>query len=196
MCSQLFAAIILAGGAGTRIGHRQKASLELDGRTLLTHALAAVAGASQIVVVGDPTKTAAPVQFIRETPPYGGPAAALLAGLANLPPAIITVVVLAVDMPRVTSGTVQRLLKAQPGHDGAALVDADGRRQIAMAVNAVRLRSVTELSWPSGSHPGHSSAHGLSLSRLLAPLDLRSVETVGDESRDIDTWTDLSDLQS
>ena len=35
----------------------------------------------------------------------------------------------------------------------------------------------------------------MALHRLLAPLDLADVPTVGDEAVDIDTWADLRDLR-
>ena len=46
-------------------------------------ALAAVACAGRIVVVGPPQETSRPVDFVREDPPLGGPAAGLLAVVAG-----------------------------------------------------------------------------------------------------------------
>ncbi len=67
-------------------------------------------------------------------------------------------VVLAVDMPRVTPHTLRRLRLATAGHDGSALVDATGRRQLAMAldVGALRAAASTYQAW-----------HGLPLRDLL-----------------------------
>ena len=119
-----FAAVVLSGGTGARLGGADKAALEVGGRTLLVRALEAVAGAEEIVVVGptvgivDPA--AAAVRFVVEDPPGGGPAAGLLAGLAALAPGSPLVVVLAVDMPYVGPATVARLLDA---------LAADGRRR-------------------------------------------------------------------
>jgi molybdopterin-guanine dinucleotide biosynthesis protein A len=131
--SVTWAAVILTGGTAMRLGGRDKASLEVAGRSLLEHALAAVAGAGEVVVVG-PQVPAIDVPFVREDPPGGGPLAGVAAGVAHLAPGHDRVVVLAVDMPGVTPGTVARLLAASADGDAAWLVDEDGRRQLAGAV--------------------------------------------------------------
>ena len=186
-----FAAVILAGGTGARLGGADKASLDLGGRSLLRHAVDAAAAATRIVVVGDPVEppllATTPVHFVREEPAYGGPAAALLTGIGLLPSDAVTVVVLAVDMPLVTAATVTRLLDAARESHGAALVDPAGRRQLAMALDLARLREVA---------PPPGTWHGLPLRRLLAALDLVAVEPLGEEGRDVDVWSDLHDLRN
>ncbi len=74
--SAAFSAVVLAGGTAARMGGADKAGIELGGRTLLEHALDAVVDAVEVVVVGDPVPTDLPATFVREDPPYGGPAAA------------------------------------------------------------------------------------------------------------------------
>ncbi len=180
------AAVILAGGTGARLSGAEKARLELEGRTLLDHALDAVADSGRVVVVGDRVAGLETVGFVREDPAYGGPAAALLTGIASLPEGFTSVVVLAVDMPRVTPATVLRLVAAADGHDGAALADSRGRQQLALVLDLARLRAVA---------PAVGSWHGLPLRKLLAPLVLNAVPALGDEGRDVDTWTDLRDLR-
>jgi molybdopterin-guanine dinucleotide biosynthesis protein A len=182
----VFSAVVLAGGTAARMGGADKAGIELDGRTLLQHALDAVVDAVEVVVVGDPVPTDVPATFVREDPSYGGPAAALLTGLGALLEAAPTVVVLAVDMPRVTPHTLHRLRLATAGHDGSALVDATGRRQLAMALDVGALRAAAST---------YRAGHGLPLRDLLAPLDLVEVAATGDEGRDVDTWSDLRDLR-
>jgi CTP:molybdopterin cytidylyltransferase MocA len=93
--------------------------------------------------------------------------------------------VLAVDMPRVTAYTMRRLRDATVGHDGAFLVDADGRRQLAGVLDAGRLAEV---------RPDLEGQHNMPLHRLLAPLDLAAVDATGDEAVDVDSWADLRDL--
>ncbi len=180
-----FGAVVLAGGRGSRLGGADKASLEVDGRTLLAHALDAVADAGEVVVVGEAVPTSRPVRFVVEEPRYGGPVAALLAGCDALPRSTRTVAVLAVDMPRVAATTLARLRAAARGRDGAALVGPDGRRQVALVLDRARLDAVA---------PDREARHGLALGRLLAPLDLAAVPATGDEHRDVDTWSDLRDL--
>jgi molybdopterin-guanine dinucleotide biosynthesis protein A len=180
-----FAAIVLAGGRAERLDGADKASVEYRGRTLLEHAIEALADAAEVVVVGDPVPTTRPVTFTREDPPYGGPVAALLSGRDALLGSPRTLGVLAVDMPLVTAWTFRRLHQAVDGHDGAFLTDADGRRQLAGVLQVHRLDAV---------RPDLEAQHGMALRALLADLDLALVPPVGDEGRDVDTWADLRDL--
>jgi len=180
-----FAAIVLAGGRAVRLDGADKASVEYLGRTLLEHALDALVDASEIVVVGDPVPTERPVTFTRESPRYGGPAAGLLTGIDALLDLPAYVAVVAVDMPRLTMGTLRRLTEAGSGRDGAVLVGPDGRRQLALVVSSERLQGV---------RPDHEHQHDLALWRLLAPLDLVEVSSLGEEHRDLDSWADLRDL--
>lgn len=179
-----FAAIVLAGGRAERLDGVDKASVEYHGRTLLEHALAALAHASEVVVVGDPVPTSRPVTFVRESPRYGGPVAALLTGRDALLTPAATLGVLAVDMPRVTPWTFRRLQHAADGRDGAFLTDADGRRQLAGVLDTARLDAV---------RPDPRAQDGMALRSLLATLDLTLVPPVGAEGRDIDRWEDLRD---
>jgi molybdopterin-guanine dinucleotide biosynthesis protein A len=178
-----YAAVILAGGTAVRMDGVDKAGVEYAGDTLLEHALRAVADAAEVVVVGEQVPTSRPVTFVREDPPLGGPAAGLLAGVAALARVPRAVLVLAVDMPFVSVETFRRLVAAAEGHDGAFLVDAAGRRQLAGVLDpAVLARARPD------------DPYGLPLHRLLQTFDLATVAALGDEARDIDTWTDLRDL--
>jgi len=177
-----WAAVILAGGTAVRLDGADKAALELAGRSLLEHALAAVVVADEVVVVGAEVPTSRPVTFTRESPAGGGPLAALCAGVAALARRPELVVVLAVDMPHVTADTVDRLVAAARGADGAWLVDACGRRQLAGAVPCER---VLELSEPHGKPMRALSASG-------AAVD---VPASGDEAADVDTWADVARLR-
>ncbi|OMH24781.1 hypothetical protein BKD30_07130 [Tersicoccus phoenicis] len=105
------AAVVLAGGRGSRLGGVDKAALTLDGRRLLDRVLDAVEPVATVVVVGpEPaaprrgapggtggdagyagdadagpgTGTEPIVRYVRDDPPFGGPAAATAAGLAAL----------------------------------------------------------------------------------------------------------------
>lgn len=180
-----FGAVVLAGGSAVRLGGVDKASVEYAGRTLLAHALDAVAEASEVVVVGDPVTTDRPVTFTRESPAFGGPVAGLLAGRDALAGPVDLLAVLAVDMPRVGPATFRRLRAAAAGRDGAFLTGADGRRQLAAVLATAALDAV---------RPEGGAEHGLALHRLVAGLDLAAVMAEGAEGRDVDTWADLRDL--
>lgn len=177
--------IILTGGGAVRFGGVDKASIEVAGSTLLEHALGALSGIPEVVVVGDPVPTSRPVTFLREDPPEGGPAAGLLAGLGGFPLSPRRVVVLAVDMPLVTAATVRRLMAAagEGSEDGALLLDGDGRRQYLCAV----YRTAALLD----GAPPLSEQHGLPMRRLVAGLRLSEVAARDDEAQDVDTGEDL-----
>lgn len=177
-----WAAVVLAGGTAVRLDGADKAALEIGGRSLLEHALAAVAAAGEVVVVGDPVPTSRPVTFTRESPVGGGPLAALCAGVAALAGRPALVVVLAVDMPHVTAATVQRLLAAVGGSEGAWLVDEGGRRQLAGAV-------------PRALVTGFTKPHGLPMRALSASPRATDVTATGDEAADVDTWADVARLR-
>lgn len=181
-----FSGVVLAGGTAARMDGIDKASLEVGGRTLLDLAVDAFVDADEVVVVGPRTvPTTRPVTFTREDPPRGGPVDGLLTGVDALLRRPTLVGVLAVDMPRVSAYTMRRLREAAAGRDGAFLVDADGRRQLAGVLDAARLARV---------RPDLESQHGMSMRRLLDGLDLAVVDATGEEARDVDTWTDLRDL--
>jgi molybdopterin-guanine dinucleotide biosynthesis protein A len=168
-----------------------KASIELDGVTLLERALAATMAAVEVVVVGAEVPTSRPVTWTREDPAGGGPAAGLLAGLERFsrPPDLVCA--LAVDMPKVDGGTVARLtwaVESDPAADGAVLVDPDGRRQ--------PLAAVYRLSALQAARPAsREDEHGLAVRRLVGAFRLVDVPAVGDEARDVDSWSDLHDLR-
>lgn len=180
-------AVVVAGGGAARMGGVDKASIEVDGVTLLEHVLAALSGVGEVVVVGDPVPTSRPVTFTREDPPGGGPAAALLAGLRSFARRPERVVVLAGDLPRVTDGTVDRLAAAVGETDGAVLVDPGGRSQYLCA--SYRVAALLAAAPPYGEE------HGLPMHRLLSSLRLTEVPVVGDEAADVDTWADLRALE-
>lgn len=128
----MFDAIVLAGGSSTRFGGRDKASIEINGTSLLERALRATAGAETIVVVGPARAVDRDVVWAMENPSGTGPAAAIGAGLEYV--ASDVVVVLAVDMPLMSPAAVDRLLASLDGHDGACFVDEHDRVQHLAAV--------------------------------------------------------------
>ena len=177
-----WAAVILSGGAASRLGGTDKGAVEHAGRSLLARALDAVAGAAEVVVVGAEVDTPHPVRFAREDPPGGGPLAGTAAGVAALTPGHDRVVVLAVDMPHVTADTVARILSAAEGADAAWLTDAEGRRQLAGAVRPSLV-------------PPPGQAHGAPMRRLMTAGTVHDVPAVADEADDVDTWEDLHRLR-
>lgn len=177
-----FAAIVLSGGKGTRLGGSDKSALVVDGASLLERALAATASATETIVVGDPTTTSRTVTWAREHPAGGGPAAGLYAGLDALAGSPDLVAVMAVDMPHVTAETLTRLTQSlESAGDGAVLVDTDGQIQPLCAVYKIAaLQRVRP-----------DVTHNRSMKSLLDGLTINQVQALPDEARDIDTWDDL-----
>ncbi|GAA2372659.1 molybdenum cofactor guanylyltransferase [Nonomuraea africana] len=175
-------AIILAGGAATRMGGRDKPGLLVGGRTLLERVMAAVPRAERLIVVGPPRDLPGAL-FTREDPPGGGPVPALRAGLALV--AAPRVALLAGDLPLLLPEHVGALLDAasEEGAAGAVLLDDDGREQWLTGVwRAAALRAALE------------DYEGRSLHGLLAPLAPVRLRLPGTPWLDCDTMDDLRRL--
>lgn len=117
------AAVVVAGGQSSRLGHVPKASLSDGTNTLLDCALQAVRQASPRVVVGpDTLPVPSDVLLTREDPPFSGPAAAIHAGLERVAaqcegsgtPTPKWCLILGVDTPRIAPA-VQRLMRTAIG---------------------------------------------------------------------------------
>jgi len=126
-----YAAVVLSGGAGRRMGGVDKPARPVGGRPMLHRVLDAVADATPRIVVGPAGPVPDGVRVTREEPPGGGPVAATVAGLALLDPGPTSVALLAADLPLLTSAAVADLRRALDGSaaDVACYVDGDGRRQ-------------------------------------------------------------------
>ncbi|MDQ0754097.1 molybdenum cofactor guanylyltransferase [Arthrobacter sp. B3I4] len=219
-----FDAVILAGGRSSRLGGVPKAQLVLHGQTLLERSLQAASGARRSVVVGPGTVTLPPaVLRCREDPPFGGPAAAIAAGLAALAgaaqsaadgPAPRTLVI-ACDMPMVADAIPSLLetmandvgSRADAGPpaplDGPPLADAGPPTPLegAVAVSAdgrtqplVGLYSTAALQRAVDGAARRGELQGGSVFALLASLDLRTVPVPPGSTDDVDTWDDASAL--
>ncbi|MDT0567822.1 NTP transferase domain-containing protein [Streptomyces sp. DSM 3412] len=187
--TEVFDAVVLAGGAARRLGGTDKPAVRVGGRALLDRVLSACAGAARTVVVAGPRPTARPVLWAREEPPGGGPLAALGAGLRRTTAPYV--VVLSADLPFLDEETVRRLLDAlladQGPADGVLVTDPDGRDQpLVAAYRAGSLRR--ELARLAVEHDGLT---GLPLRRLTAALRLTRI-TDPLASFDCDTWDDIA----
>ncbi|MGW5051780.1 molybdenum cofactor guanylyltransferase [Actinokineospora sp. NPDC004072] len=171
-----WAAIVLAGGRGSRLGGVDKPALVVGGMTLLDRVVAAVDGADPVVVVGPQRPTARPVVWTRETEPGAGPVAALAAGLSAVTAEVV--VLLAADLPAVDGAAVRAVREAVDA-TGAVLVDAEGRDQ--WLFSAWR----TDVLRAAVARPGRG------LYAILGPLDPVRVPDTAGASSDLDTPADL-----
>lgn len=115
--------LVLAAGAGSRMGHRPKCLLQIDGVSLLERQLQALslAGVSPIgVVLGhhaerilqDGAWSRWAAQPVRNPQPDDGHVSSLRIGLRALPPGLDAVVVALADQPLINAPAVQALLQA------------------------------------------------------------------------------------
>lgn len=115
--------LVLAAGAGSRMGHRPKCLLQLDGMSLLERQLQALsqAGVMPIGVVlghhagrilqeGALARWAA--QPVLNPEPHDGHVSSLRIGLRALPPGLDAVLVALADQPLINGQVVQALLQA------------------------------------------------------------------------------------
>jgi molybdopterin-guanine dinucleotide biosynthesis protein A len=180
-------ALVLAGGAGRRMGGVDKAAIELGDETLLDRALAAAEGAHRIIVVGRRRRLPAGVLAACENPPGGGPVAAIEAGLALVTRTLA--VVLACDMPLLTAEHVTRLVDVlrSPEHaetEAAMYVDDTGRRQpLAGAYRVAALRRTLPTLQPTT---------GVAVHRLVSPLTVAEIPADPGTTADCDTWVDVA----
>lgn len=179
--------VVLAAASSRRLSGRDKAEVVVDGRRLIDRAVEAASGAGRIVIVGPRRQVAGAVEWTREAPPGGGPAAALQAGMRCVGAELV--VVLAVDLPFVDAPLVSRLVGelslnlAGPALiEGVILCDTNGRDQpLAGAYLSHRLRTILEPDRPVA---------GVPLKRVLGSLRLMRVSEA-EATFDCDTWADV-----
>lgn len=182
------AAILLAGGRGSRMGGVHKPLLQVGGTTLLDAAVAAAraAGCDPIVVVGPVDDAHADLTWVREDPPFGGPAAAILAALPRITGD--RTLVLACDLPRVADA-VRVLVEAPFVADGLCLADASRRPQWLTGLYRTEALRAAATKMPDAGRDA-------SVRSLLGALAITLVTASDDLAFDIDTWDDLSMARS
>jgi molybdopterin-guanine dinucleotide biosynthesis protein A len=174
--------VILAGGAGRRLGGEDKAAVVVGGRSLLSRSLDAMSGADRVIVVGDVAEPVGRAQVVCEEPAGGGPVAAVDAAVPLVETAIVAV--LAVDMPLVTSSVVDELVGAVGAYDGCVLVDGQGRRQpLAAAYRTTALAAALS---------SLDQIPGAAMRDVLSRLAVAELSTHPDETLDCDTWENVA----
>jgi len=207
--SDTYNAVVLAGGRSSRLGGINKTLLLFDGESLLERTIRAVRGANHIVVASQrdapepgisPTREdLAPVSWVRDDEPFGGPAAALASGLRTLAadPAP-WVVVLSADLP-FASAALPTLLDARPATSASVAApaagyigeDPDGRLQFLLACyRTADLESALAAATRPGTGGTRGTLAGTSMKRVLAPLQLVPVPLTAEWCTDIDTPDD------
>lgn len=179
------AAVVLAGGASRRFGS-DKLEASLDGVRLLERVLAGLPADIEVVVVGPPRDLQRAVRFVREDPPGGGPAAAMVTGLRSaLSTGATHVVVLPGDAPA-AGDTATHLLSVLLCSSGASAVvgtDASGFDQpLQLALTRSAAEELVAAAGPDGAQGGSARA----LVRRLDPPAVRELLATGAHF-DVDT---------
>jgi len=124
-------AVLLAAGAGERLGRRPKALLELGGVPLILRQLIALSGAGvdEVVVVlghhADAVEAAVrafPITLVHNPAPDDGQASSVRAGLRALSPKIDAVIVALADQPLIDAQDIVALIGAYKKRGDAAMV--------------------------------------------------------------------------
>lgn len=169
------------------MGGADKAALTVGGVTLLDRVLAAAAPlCSRLIVVGPARQTTAfGVIFTLEQHPGGGPVPALFAGLDHAAGAEM-ILVLAVDLPLVSTAGLERMLLAVTDTNAGAAAAADdrGRPNPLLAVyRASVLRAASQV--PLGVRGGMAASQLLPVGTIVVDLGQR-------ETLNLNTPTDLA----
>lgn len=197
----LIDALVLAGGRSSRLDSTPKARLSYHEHTLLENTVAAVSSLRSTVVVGDATgqTLSAEVLVTREEPAFGGPAAAIGAGVdcllaAHPLPSDVTVV-LACDLPNVAAALplLLRRLRSTEARDGDTagdgLIAVDSAHRLQPLLAAYRTQSLFDavtLQREAGT------LDGLSVFQLIRSLTLSELTIPDEAAGDVDTWADAA----
>ena len=191
------AAVVLGGGASRRFG-RDKLAADLDGMSLLDRVLHGLpdVGLVEVIVVGPPRRLVRTVRFVREEPPGGGPAAAMVTGLraalsgsVGMPSDVIWV--LPGDTPDAGRAAVELdlALRADPVAPAVVAVDgADRWQPLQLALRRTAAEQLVRIAGPIGGQDA-------SARRLVAALDPppRRQRVDAAAQADIDTQQELAE---
>jgi molybdenum cofactor cytidylyltransferase len=155
-------AVLLAAGAGTRLGGRPKALLELGGVPLVMRQLVALSGAGvdEVVVVlghhADAVEAAVgalPITLVRNPKPSDGQASSVRIGLQALSPRLDAVIVALSDQPLINEQDITALIGAFKRRGDAAMVVPRVRTDSGAALpgNPVIFEAALREQWLAGS---------------------------------------------
>lgn len=178
------------------MGGIDKPGLLVDGVSMRDRAIAAVTSAGAVAVVVGPapeaeTAGSPAVGWVREDPPFSGPAAAIVTGLTALgPDAAEWTFLLACDLPH-PELAVARLLRGvgdlPPQSDGACLGDDAGRAQWLAGIYRMTALADAAAALPDGGRD-------LPVRVLVAGLSVEVFTDPDAGARDVDTWEDYEEL--
>jgi molybdopterin-guanine dinucleotide biosynthesis protein A len=188
--------VVLAGGRSMRFGRNKLAEPMADGRTILAHAVAAVARVCRDVVVVIAPDTPVPAELpadaraVVDPESFGGPLVGLAAGLARVSDEVV--IVAGGDMPDLVPSVLARLAQVL-GEGSAGAVRLADRDRAAALPCAVRREPALRAA-ESALAAGDRRLRGL-FERLVVELvpeaDWRVLDPAERTLRDIDRPEDL-----
>jgi molybdopterin-guanine dinucleotide biosynthesis protein A len=185
--------IVLAGGRSRRFG-RDKLREAFAGRTLLEHAIAAVAPvADETIVVAAPDEqrnVADGIVLVHDTTSFEGPLAGILTGLGRASHPVTLVV--GGDMPTMVPAVLGALIDGlqDPTVDAVVLEDGGERRPLPVALRSVPARSASGRLIAAGERRLGALMDTLATA-VIDEAAWRVLDPDGRTLRDIDTPGDL-----
>ena len=187
-------AVVLAGGRSSRFGS-DKLSFEIDGRTMLEHAVAAAAAVtSRVLLVVAPggelpaSLTSTGVEVVHDRMAFEGPLAALGAALAAIDTPVALVV--AGDMPRMVPAVLQRLASTVGTDRPAVNLEVPRRVQpLPMAISVEAARPVVAALLKRGERSLRSLLAEMGAASIPAPVWL-SLDPAGRTILDVNRPAD------
>lgn len=186
-----FDALILAGGKSSRMG-RDKAGLELNGRTLLAHqiAVARALGAATVFISGragvDYARQDCPLLY--DAWPEAGPLAGIERGLAGATTPLL--LILAIDLPHLQRSTLHRLAAACRANCGAVPFH-DGRPEPLAAFYPRSAHALAVQALANGHYAVGDFVAACQTAKLVEPHALRP-----EEIPEFANWNTPADLPS
>jgi molybdenum cofactor cytidylyltransferase len=192
---RLVAAVVFAAGSSRRMGEGNKLLLEVDGKPLVAHAVAAAtdAGLAPVLVVtgadADAVRAALagyPVAFVHNSDHERGMSTSLHAGLAALPEEIDGASFLLGDMPAVSALHLRLLVEAFAPEEGRGIVvpTFGGRRGNPIVWSRRLFAEMREVTGDTGAR-GLLTSHAADIHLLAMPddavlVDIDSPEALAD----------------
>ncbi len=182
--------LILAGGAGTRMG-TAKAGLVVAGLTLIERPYQALAGLAGEVLISGPSAHGLPARALPDPIPGQGPLAGLVEGLRAAATPLVLVV--ACDMPTVEPALARLLLRRA---ERAPLADAvvpvlGDRPEPLLAVYRPRARPSLEAALAAGVRAVRRALSGCAV-EWVPEVEWRRVDPEGSSFRNCNVPADLA----
>ena len=188
-------AVVLAGGRSSRFGS-DKLAFEIDGRTMLDHAVAAVGAVTSHVILVLAPGTEMPLALapavaghVHDATAFEGPLAGLAAALAVIETPVALVV--AGDMPRMVPAVLQRLASTVGADRPAVNLEVPRRMQpLPMAISVEAARPAVAALLERGERSLRALLTDLGTSSIPAPVWL-SLDPAGITILDVNRPGDL-----